>query len=73
MPATKRKPLFAVPEPDRRPLLTPAQVAERLGITIDAVRKKAQRGLLPFIRIDERNMRFHEADIDEFIASRRRE
>jgi predicted DNA-binding transcriptional regulator AlpA len=50
-------------------LLTPHQVAIRLGITERSVREKAYAGTWPHRRIDKRTLRFTESDYEEIVAS----
>jgi len=52
-------------------LLTPAQVAERLAVSRSAIYAWVRAGHLPAIYVG-RLPRFVEADVLEFIASRRR-
>jgi excisionase family DNA binding protein len=52
-------------------LLTPAQVAERLAVSRSAIYAWVRAGHLPAIYVG-RLPRFAEADVLEFIASRRR-
>lgn len=57
--------------PGQDQLLTAKQVAERLQITEAWVHEAARNGDLPYIEIG-RYRRFEQADIDEWIASKRK-
>jgi excisionase family DNA binding protein len=70
MPATNAKRLFVPPpEPavNRENLLTPEEVKDWLKLSVDAIRKKVQRGQLPAIRLDGRNLRFRPSDIQRWL------
>lgn len=50
-------------------LLTAAQVAERLGLTIAAVRQRAHRNAMPpRVRLGARTIRWKAADIEAMVA-----
>jgi|GEM_PF-5506120 excisionase family DNA binding protein len=68
-PAAVLPRVFDVPEVPR--LLTPAQVAERLAVSRSAIYAWVRAGHLTAIYVG-RLPRFAEADVLEFIASRRR-
>jgi excisionase family DNA binding protein len=70
MPATNAKRLFVVPPEEPEPLMTPVQVANWLGITVDALRMKARRGEITAIRLDGRNMRFKRSAVQTYIDTR---
>lgn len=53
-------------------VLTPQQIADRLGISERSVREKAYAGIWPHRRLDKRTLRFSEADYDEILASSHR-
>lgn len=48
--------------------LTPGQVAELFGVTIDAVANWADEGKLPSFRTPGGHRRFHQADVDALLA-----
>jgi excisionase family DNA binding protein len=52
-------------------LLTPAELADRLGMSLGWVRDHWQAGDLPGYRIG-RNVRFRESDVDAWLDARRR-
>lgn len=55
--------------PDRlTPLLTVTDVAEILGVTPRTVRRIADRGELPRVRLGRRSVRFEQSAVEEFIA-----
>lgn len=54
-------------EPDRRPLLTTRQVAERLAMAPLTVAEMARSGRVPSVLIG-RNRRYVPAEIDRYIA-----
>jgi excisionase family DNA binding protein len=58
---------------DTTALLSPAQVATRLGLSTKAVRRLANAGTLPAVRLSERVIRFEPEDVEAFIASKRTE
>lgn len=58
---------------DTTALLSPAQVATRLGLSTKAVRRLATAGKLPAVRLSERVIRFEPEDVEAFIASKRTE
>lgn len=49
--------------------LTPEQVADRLGISVRAVREKVYQGKWPHLRLDGRTMRFTEEHVLEIVRS----
>lgn len=49
-------------------VLTPRQLAERLGISERSVREKAYSGIWPHRRLDKRTLRFSEADYNDIMA-----
>lgn len=49
-------------------VLTPKQIADRLGISERSVREKAYTGAWPHLRLDQRTLRFTESDYDEILA-----
>jgi predicted site-specific integrase-resolvase len=51
------------------PVLTPKQIADRLGISERSVREKAYTGAWPHLRLDQRTLRFTESDYREILAS----
>lgn len=55
---------------DERPLLTPKQVGERLGISERTARDLIQTGGIPSVKIGG-NRRVEAAEVDRFIAARR--
>lgn len=54
------------------PVLTPKQIADRLGISERSVREKAYSGTWPHLRLDTRTLRFTESDYEEILASAHR-
>jgi len=58
---------------DTTALLSPAQVATRLGLSTKSVRRLAAAGTLPAVRLSERVVRFEPEAVEAFIASRRTE
>jgi excisionase family DNA binding protein len=57
-------------QPDHERLLTPAQAAERLGVTRRWLYRNAKR--LPFTRkLTPRTLRFHEAGLEKYIRDRK--
>lgn len=55
---------------EQKKLLTPLEVAERLGITPATVRRWANEGRLPAVRLG-RLIRFHPDDIDALLSELR--
>lgn len=51
-------------------LLTYAEVAEILGLSVVAVKELRRNGSLPYIRVSERVIRFQEKDLMQFLADR---
>jgi len=51
-------------------LLKPAQAAEQLGVKIATVWAWCRNGRLPHIRLNARNFRLRQSDIDAFLDSR---
>jgi excisionase family DNA binding protein len=49
-------------------LLTAAQVAEWLNVTQQTVRRWAENGTVPAVRIGPRAIRFRRSDIDALVA-----
>jgi excisionase family DNA binding protein len=60
------------PRPQRSEFLTPTEVADRLLIAPVTVRLWASKGLLPSVATPGGHRRFRTADVDAFIAQRRR-
>lgn len=58
---------------DTTALLSPAQVATRLGVSTKSVRRLANQGRLASIRLSARVIRFEPEAVDAFIAERRTE
>ena len=56
---------------DTTSLLSPAEVAARLGLSAKSVRRLALAGILPSVRLSERIIRFDPADVEAFIDERR--
>jgi len=56
------------------PLLTVKDVAKRLSVTEETVRRVAYEGLLAYIRIrtERSNMRFRPADVESYITAQTR-
>lgn len=54
------------------PLLTDADIAERLGCSADKVRRRCRSGEFSHVRIG-RDYRFTEADYEAIVATHRRE
>jgi len=54
-----------MPEAER--LLTPEDIAERLGLALPTVRDKLRAGELPGFHLGDRFWRVREADLDEYI------
>lgn len=52
-------------------LMTLEEVAETLNISLKTLRRRIEAGALPVIR-DGRLLRVHPADLERYIASRRR-
>lgn len=52
-------------------LLTVAAVADRLAITRQSVYRLTGSGALPSVRVSKKAVRIDEADLAQFIASRR--
>jgi excisionase family DNA binding protein len=68
LPVSKKK-----PEADKNPpgtLLSVGQVASILGVTEDTIRKYAREQKITSVRLSKVDVRFRQADVDEFIASR---
>jgi hypothetical protein len=65
----------ATAEPrELRPLLTAPQAAEHLGVTPDLLERWRGAGTGPaFVRLSPKHIRYKEADLDEFVAARRRQ
>jgi excisionase family DNA binding protein len=63
-------------QPERRPLLTEQQVAERLNIPVQSLRNsrigRGELASLPFYKVG-RNVRYSEHDLDKFLERGRRE
>jgi excisionase family DNA binding protein len=55
---------------EARPLMTPKQVAQRLGVSVSMVRKQASLGYLPAIYIG-RLPRFEPATVETFLDRQR--
>lgn len=53
-------------------LLSPAQVAERLGVARLTVYRLISRGDLPSVHLSARAVRVTESDLEAFVADRRR-
>jgi excisionase family DNA binding protein len=72
--SVKRKKRVGDPASDlvfaRRPL-TAAEAAEYLGVTEKWVRKHSQEGVLPFVRVGKRLVRFLPDDLDEWMREHR--
>lgn len=51
-------------------LLTINEVADRLCVSVSAVRKWKREGKIAYIKI-EGSLRFHPADLDDFLQNRR--
>jgi excisionase family DNA binding protein len=51
-------------------LLSVSEVAIILGVTEDTIRKWARAGKITSVRLSKVDVRFRQADIDEFIESR---
>jgi excisionase family DNA binding protein len=51
-------------------LLTWAQVASRLGISVQTVRRWVDCGRLPAVRLGPRCLRVRQEDLDEFVRGR---
>jgi excisionase family DNA binding protein len=56
-------------------LLTPAQVAARLGLKPTTLRnwRSSGRGELPWVRVSGRAIRYRLEDLERFISTRRRD
>ena len=54
------------------PLLTDADIAERLGVSVDLVRRRSRAGEFAHVRIG-RAFRYTEADYEAIVATHRRE
>lgn len=52
-------------------LMTQKQTANRLGITVGALRELVGKRAIAFIPLLPRRTRFESADVEKFIASRR--
>ncbi len=52
------------------PLLTVADVAQRLRVTEQTVRNWIARGLLPYVRVGQRRIRIRRSDFDRFTGLR---
>jgi excisionase family DNA binding protein len=52
-------------------LLTTKDVAQRLDVCAQTVRRLVQRGRLPVVAYSPRNFRFHSADVDDFLRGQR--
>jgi excisionase family DNA binding protein len=57
-------------EVEETPLLTPKDVAERLVISPDSVRRLVERGELAAIRVGERRLRFTREDVADLARHR---
>lgn len=56
------------------PLLTPEQVAERLGVSPHTVKHWLRTGRLPVVRVGQRGLlRCRESDLEAYIAAHREE
>ncbi len=55
------------------PLLTAREAAAYLAVSVSVLRDLSRRGELPYVRLTERNTRWHRADLDAFIERRREE
>lgn len=51
-------------------LLTAREVAGQLGLSVETVLRWARQGRIPAVYLSNRAIRFQEADVDAFIASR---
>lgn len=56
---------------DTTSLLSPTEVAIRLGMSAKSVRRLAHSGILPSVRVSERIIRFDPKDVEDFIADRK--
>jgi Helix-turn-helix domain len=68
------RPGSAGPVPTSPPKLvcTPREVADMLGVSVKALRDWRVQGLGPAVmRLTRRTLRYHVADVEAFIASRR--
>ena len=54
-----------------RNLLTANQAAERLGITVKALRQLMGNRLIPFVKISARRTRLTESDVETYIKEHR--
>ena len=54
------------------PLLTYAEASSRLAVSQPTMRAWVHRNWIPYVRISKRTVRFEEAEIDAFIARRRK-
>lgn len=54
------------------PLLTDADIAERIGCSVDAVRRRSRAGEFPHVRIG-RLYRYTEADFEAIVSAHRQE
>ena len=64
---------YPLPTTASAPLLKPAEVAQRLGVSRSWLYEAAKEGRIPSIRLggDEGPLRFHEGDLAAWIASAR--
>lgn len=53
-------------------MLTLKEVAERLGVHLNTIRKYVDRGLIPTVKLD-RLVRIEKKDLEEFIKAHKRE
>jgi hypothetical protein len=70
-------PAATTPAPGERQLLTPAQLARELQVSVDWIRDHAsgrRKPKLPCVRLGDRRgtLRFRRSDIDRFLAANAR-
>jgi excisionase family DNA binding protein len=58
------------PEKSPNDLLSVPEVAAQIGVTEDTIRKWARSGKITSVRLSKVDLRFRQADINEFIFSR---
>lgn len=61
-----------ISDPTTNGVMTPKDLARRLGISERSVREKVYAGLWPCLRLDSRTLRFEESDYEAILAMSRR-
>lgn len=55
---------------ENQKMLRPCEVAKRLGVSVALVRRMADAGTIPAIRVTAKCYRYDAAAVEQFVASR---